>query len=127
MVSTGASDNGDSSGHLASVARHWLDGSVSAIELHQAFLGSTVFLQAGERPGLLALAAPPDGLVAVWTSESEFVRSAGATAWFSMTGADLLSLLPAGYDLLIDPDGDAALRLRTSAVTREAAVTVDWR
>ena len=69
---------------------------------------------------------PPDGLVPVWTSEVELARSVGASAWFSTTGADLLSLLPVGYDLLLDPDEDAALRLRPSALRREAAVTVGW-
>ena len=114
-------------GHdLASIARRCLDGSVGAGELHRAFLTATVFLQAGDRPGVMALGTPPDGLVPVWTSEAELARSVGATAWFSTTGADLLGLLPVGYDLLLDPDGEAALRLRPSAVSREPAVTVGW-
>jgi hypothetical protein len=111
---------------LAVTVRRWLDGSAGVEELHRAFLTATVFLQAGDRPGLIALGYPPDGLVPVWTSEVELARSVGASAWFSTTGADLLSLLPVGYDLLLDPDEDAALRLRPSALRREAAVTVGW-
>ena len=90
------------------------------------FLTATVFLHAGDRPGLMALGTPPDGLVPVWTSEAELARSLGPCAWFSTTGSDLLGLLPAGYDLLLDPDGDAPLRLRPSALRREPAVTVGW-
>jgi hypothetical protein len=111
---------------LASAVRRWLDGSAGVEKLHRAFLSATVFLQAGDRPGLMAVGFPPDGLVPVWTSEVELARSVGASSWFSTTGADLLSLLPACYDLLLDPDGDAALRLRPSALRREPAVTVGW-
>jgi hypothetical protein len=75
----------------------------------------------------MAFGVPPDAVVPVWTSEVELARSIGAGSWFSTTGADLLDLLPDGYDLVLDPDGDAALRLRPSALRRAPAVTVDWR
>jgi len=75
----------------------------------------------------MVVGVPPHGLVPGWTSEAELARSIGSSAWFSTTGADLLDLLPAGYDLVLDPDGDTALRLRPSALRREPAVTVDWR
>jgi hypothetical protein len=98
-----------------------------AEDLHRAFLSSTLVLQAGERPGFMAVGEPPDGLVPVWTSEREMARSLGGdAAWFSTTGADLLSLLPPGYDVLLDADGDAPLRLRASAVRKEPKVSVAW-
>jgi hypothetical protein len=74
----------------------------------------------------LAFGIPPDGLVPVWTSEAELAGSVGSSAWFSTIGADLLGLVPAGYALVLDPDSDAALRLRPSALRPELAVTVDW-
>lgn len=111
---------------LASTARRWVDGSADVGELHQAFLTAIVFLQAADRPGFMALGAPPDGLVPVWSSEAEFSQSVGPGAWFSTSGADLLRLLPAGYDLLLDPESDAALRLRPSALRQQPLVTVDW-
>lgn len=112
---------------LPETAQRWLAGSAGVEELHRAFLTATVFLQAGDRPGLMAFGAPPDAVVPVWSSEAELARSVGASFWFSTTGADLLDLLPDGYDLVLDPDGDAALRLRPSALRRAPAVTVDWR
>jgi hypothetical protein len=111
---------------LASIARRWFAGTAGAEEFHRVFLTATVFLQAGERPGVMALGVPPDGLVPVWTSEEELARSLGSAAWLSTTGADLLDLLSVGYDLVLDPDGDATLRLRPSAISREPCVTVGW-
>ena len=111
---------------LVNAAQRWLNCSATAEEFHQALLTGTVFLQAGDRPGLMAFGKPPEGMVLVWTSEAELARSVGEGAWFSTTGADLLSLLPSGYDLLLDPAGDAALRLRPSALRRNPAVIVNW-
>ena len=127
LMDLGDSRPGGAGDELAATARRWLVGSAGVEELHQAFLTATVFLQAGDRPGLMVVGVPPHGLVPVWTSEAELARSIGSSAWFSTTGADLLDLLPAGYDLVLDPDGDTALRLRPSALRREPAVTVDWR
>ena len=105
----------------------WVDGLATVEEMNVAFLGSTLFLQAGERPGFMALGEPAAGLVPVWTSEREMARSLGVeAAWFSTTGADLLSLLPPGYDVLLDADGDAPVRLRPSALRKEPGVAVAW-
>jgi hypothetical protein len=127
MELAGGSHPGGADEDLAVTARRCLAGSAGVDELHRAFLKATVFLQAGDRPGLMAFGVPPDGLVPVWTAEAELAGSVGASAWFSTIGADLLGLVPAGYDLVLDPDSDAALRLRPSALRRELAVTVDWR
>ena len=109
---------------LGSLAQRLVVGSASVEDFHRAFLKTTLFLQAGDRPGFMALGSPPDALVPVWTSEAEMARSIGAGQWFSTTGRDLLGLLPTGYDLLIDPDGPAPLRLRPSALQR--SVVVGW-
>ena len=51
-------------------------------------------------------------------------RARGAVAWFSTTGADLLGLLPEGYDIGLDLAGETPLRLRPSAL--RPVVEVSW-
>src|SRR6266851_9936604 len=101
---------------LAEAALAVASGASSPQALHEAFLRSTVFCEAGESPGFIAVGAPPDGLIPILSSERELFRARGAVAWFATTGADLLSLVPAGYDLVLDAAGDAPLRLNLDAV-----------
>ena len=67
--------DGDGGDDLAGTARRWLNGSATAEDLHEAFLSATVFLQAGDRPGLMAFGNPPDGMIPVWTSEAELAQT----------------------------------------------------
>ena len=88
------------------------------------FAGATLFCEAGEKPGFLAIATD-DGrpVIPVFTSEGELARFRGAVQWFSTTGADLLDLVPDGYDFLIDPAGDHPLRVDPNATRRMARVS----
>lgn len=76
-----------------------------------------VFCERGTDPGFRALGVPAAGVVPVFSSVEQLALARGAVAWFSMTGADLLDHLPAGYDVMLDIAGPAPLRLRTSALT----------
>jgi len=60
----------------------------------------------------------------VFTSVEQLALAHGAVGWFSMTGADLLSQLPAGYDLVLDIAGPQPLRLRTDASSLHATVSL---
>ena len=111
---------------LAGVVRQFVGGAATAQTLYRAFLVATVYCQAGERPGFGAFGAPPDGLVPVCSSERELVRALGIVPWFAATGADVLSLLPAGYDIILDPGGETPLRLKTAALRPVSVATVDW-
>jgi hypothetical protein len=86
-----------------------------------------VFCEAGDRPGFVAVGAPGDGFIPVFSSEGELARTRGPVKWFSTTGADLFGLIPDGYDLILDIAGPAPLRLDPSAVQGTAASEADWR
>lgn len=99
-------------------------GAASPAELHEAFLAARVYCERGERPGFRALGAPGDGVVPVYSSPEQLALARGTVDWFAMTGADLLTELPDGYDLLLDMGGSAPLRLRTDALTRRVVIEV---
>ncbi|GAA2506611.1 hypothetical protein GCM10010406_49040 [Streptomyces thermolineatus] len=69
------------------------------------FLRSTVYFQRPEEPGFLAVGEPGSGMIPVFSSLAELARFAGACAWASTIGEDLLGLAPAGFVFLLDPLG----------------------
>jgi hypothetical protein len=109
---------------LADVARDVALGSATPEQLHAAFLDAVVFCERAEAPGFRALGAPRAGVIPVFSSPEQLALARGTVAWFSMTGAELLDLVPEGYDLLLDMGGSAPLRLRTAAMTARVAVDV---
>ena len=91
------------------------------------FLEARVFCEAGERPGFVAVGPPDAGSVPVFSSERELLRARGPVPWFATTGADVLGLLPEGYDVVLDMAGDFPLRLRPAALERRTRNEVGWR
>ncbi|NLU67999.1 SseB family protein [Streptomyces sp. HNM0574] len=76
-------------------------------EVRDEFLGGRWFTQRGESPGFLGLDGGPDlgPVVPVFSSEEQLARYAGACAYFSTVGEDLLSLLPSGHGIVVDLAG----------------------
>lgn len=85
-----------------------------------------MFCERGEKPGFIAVGPAGAGLVPVFSSEREFLRARGPVRWFATTGADVLGLLPEGYDIVLDMAGDAPLRLRPAALERGTKTEVGW-
>ena len=111
---------------MADVAAEVASGQSTPQELHEIFLTATVFCEAGEGPGFVAVGSPGAGLVPVFSSERELLRARGPVRWFATTGADVLGLLPEGYDVVLDMAGDSPLRLRPAAVERGTKTEVGW-
>lgn len=110
---------------LADVARDVAAGDATSIELYAAFLNSTVYCERGDRPGFRALGAAGDGLIPIYTSSEQLALARGTVGWFAVTGAELLDLLPAGYDLLLDQGGSAPVRLRPAALAKRVSIELD--
>ena len=83
-----------------------------------------IFCERGATPGFRALGVPHAGVVPVFSSVEQLALARGAVPWFSITGADLLTQLPRGYDLVLDIAGPAPLRLRTGALTVRASLAL---
>lgn len=109
---------------LADVARDVALGAAGAGELHEAFLAAIVYCERAERPGFRALGAPRTGVVPVFSSPEQLALARGTVPWFSVTGAELLDLLPSGYDLVLDIAGSTPLRLRPQALTARPVLDI---
>ena len=111
---------------LAEVAADVFAGQATPEELHRTFLVSTLWCQALERPGFVAVEVDGAMLIPVFTSPEQLARAYGAVAWFSTSGKDLYELVPEGYDLVLDPAGDTPLCLHMAAVRKVARPIVGW-
>jgi hypothetical protein len=116
---------GVASRSLADVARDVAAGGATPIELYAAFLNSTVYCERGERPGFRAMGAAGAGLIPIYTTLEQLALARGAVDWFAVTGTELLRLLPAGYDLLLDQAGSAPLRLRPAALAERVSIELE--
>jgi len=108
---------------LSTVAAAVLEGSASPQELLDVLVVSTVFCQAPELPGVMAVDTLQGPVVPVFSSPFELARARGAVSWFSTSGMDLLVLLPDGHDLALDAAGSHPVRLRTAALQAAVHVT----
>ena len=112
---------------LAEVAADVFRGQASPQELHETFMASTLWCQAGEHPGFEAIELDGDVLIPVFSSPEQLALAFGAVAWFSTTGADLYDMVPKGYDMALDVAGDTPLRIHTAAVHKVAKpMIVGW-
>jgi hypothetical protein len=113
-----------SSRPLADVAGDVAASLATPADLHAAFLSSTVYCERGAEPGFRALGPAGQGLIPVYSSPEQLALARGTVRWFALTGSDLLEVLPAGYDLLLDQGGGAPVRLRPAALARRVSIEI---
>jgi hypothetical protein len=101
---------------LAAVAAGAAAGTVQPQELLTALLGSTVFCEAPETPGVMTVDTPSGPVVPVFSSLLALGAARGSVRWFSTSGMDLLMLLPDGHDIVLDVAGEHPVRLRSAAL-----------
>ncbi|MFE3856650.1 SseB family protein [Streptomyces griseorubiginosus] len=101
---------------LSATVQAVVQQKASAQELLDALVTSTVYCVRPDRPGVFVADAGDGQVVGVCTSLPELARFAGECDWFSTTGADLLSQLPPGVDIVLDPSGPAPLRISPGAL-----------
>jgi hypothetical protein len=109
---------------LADTARDVALGVADSRRLHEVFLDATVYCERGSDPSFRALGVPDAGVVPVFSSVDQLALARGPVRWFSMTGADVLAQLPAGYDLVLDIAGPHPLRLHQRATGVHATISL---
>lgn len=106
---------------LAQAAALFADGHLDSAAFAAAFATGDVYAvrpPPPAPPGLLAVGEPGAGHVLVFTSRDEMARRVGECDWLRTTGDDLLSLVPDGYGVVVDPAGDHPVALPARALHR---------
>jgi len=108
----------------------FVSGEIGASEFHARFLTSRVFFLTGERPGLILFGDPPDGVATVFSALSELARfvlgcpelATEENRWASTVGAEILQLVPAGHDIMLDPASDDPITIPSGARRAETVL-----
>lgn len=109
---------------LTDAVEAFATGMMSAEDFQAVFLVSKVHCPRGERPGFLALHETPEPVIPMFSSLEELRRYAGDSRWFSVTGAEVLDLLPSGYGLVLDIEGEHRVMFDAQAIEQMIAYSM---
>ncbi|MGK5533187.1 SseB family protein [Streptomyces sp. URMC 129] len=97
--------------------RAYTSGAMSSEEFHDIFLGAKIYCPRGENPGFLALHNTQQPVIPLFTSLKELRRYAGKESrYFTVTGGEVLDLLPSGYGFALDMEGEHRIVMDAKAV-----------
>jgi len=102
---------------LADAIRAFTSGTIGPEDFHAVFTSCKVFCPRGERPGFLALHDTPQPVIPMFSSLVELRRYSGEKSrHFVVTGAEVLDLLPGGYGMILDIEGEHRVVFDAQAV-----------
>ncbi|RKN11380.1 SseB family protein [Streptomyces radicis] len=102
---------------LADALRAYTSGAMASDEFHDIFLGAKIYCPRGENPGFLALHNTQQPVIPLFTSLKELRRYAGKESrYFTVTGGEVLDLLPTGYGFALDMEGEHRIVLDAKSV-----------
>lgn len=110
---------------LADAVRAFTTGSMPVEDFQAIFITSKVFCPRGDRPGFLALHNTPTPVIPMFSSVKELRRYAGKESkHFSVSGAEVLDLLPTGYGFALDMEGEHRMVFDAKAVEQMVEFTM---
>ncbi|GAA1245411.1 hypothetical protein GCM10009665_40340 [Kitasatospora nipponensis] len=110
---------------LADAVRAFTTGSMPVEDFQAIFITSKVHCPRGERPGFLALHNTPTPVIPMFSSLKELRRYAGKESkYFSVSGAEVLDLLPTGYGFALDMEGEHRMVFDAKAVEQMVDFTM---
>jgi hypothetical protein len=102
---------------LVDALRAYTSGTMASEEFHDIFLGAKIYCPRGDNPGFLALHNTQQPVIPLFTSLKELRRYAGKESrFFTVTGGEVLDLLPAGYGFALDMEGEHRIVLDAKSV-----------
>lgn len=110
---------------LSDAIRAFTTGSLPVEDFQAIFITSKVYCPRGERPGFLALHNTPQPVIPMFSSLKELRRYAGKDSkHFTVTGAEVLDLLPTGYGFAMDMEGEHRMVFDAKAVEQMVDFTM---
>ncbi|GAA2811104.1 SseB family protein [Kitasatospora sp. CM 4170] len=110
---------------LADAVRAFTTGSMAVEDFQAIFITSKVHCPRGDRPGFLALHNTPTPVIPMFSSLKELRRYAGKDSkHFTVTGAEVLDLLPTGYGFALDMEGEHRMVFDAKAVEQMVDFTM---
>ncbi|MQY12769.1 hypothetical protein SRB5_29080 [Streptomyces sp. RB5] len=102
---------------LAEAVKAFTAGSLAVEDFQQIFATSKIYCPRGDNPGFLALHNTQQPVIPLFTSLKELRRYAGRESkYFTVTGAEVLDLLPTGYGFVLDMEGEHRMVVDAKAV-----------
>ncbi|WP_130796680.1 SseB family protein [Streptomyces otsuchiensis] len=97
--------------------RAYTSGALATEEFQDIFWSAKVYCPRGETPGFLAVQTTQEPVIPLFTSLRELRKYAGKESrYFTVTGGEVLDLLPHGYGFALDMEGEHRLVLDAKAV-----------
>ncbi|WP_425470096.1 SseB family protein [Streptomyces tateyamensis] len=110
---------------LADAVRAFTTGSMPVEDFQAIFITSKVHCPRGDRPGFLALHNTPTPVIPMFSSLKELRRYAGKESkYFTVSGAEVLDLLPTGYGFALDMEGEHRMVFDARAVEQMVDFTM---
>ncbi|GAA1909472.1 SseB family protein [Streptomyces sodiiphilus] len=110
---------------LADAVRAYVSGAMSTEEFQDIFCAAKIYCPRGENPGFLALNTTQEPVIPLFTSLKELRRYAGKESrYFTVTGGEVLDLLPTGYGFALDMEGEHRIVLDAKAVEEMVEYTM---
>ncbi len=102
---------------LTEAVEAFATGRMSQHDFQQMFLASQVYCPRGDRPGFLALHDTQPPMIPVFSSLEELRKYHGEKSrYFSGSGMEILDLLPSGYGLILDIEGEHRVMFDPQAI-----------
>jgi SseB protein N-terminal domain len=102
---------------LAEAVKAFTTGAMGAEDFQQIFATSKIYCPRGDNPGFLALHNTQQPVIPLFSSLKELRRYAGKESkYFTVTGAEVIDLLPTGYGFVLDIEGEHRMVVDSKAV-----------
>ena len=110
---------------LADAIRAFAIGAMTPEDFQEIFAVSRVYCPRGDKPGFLALHDTPEPVIPMFSCLAELRRYAGEQSrYFSVTGAEVLDLVPDGYGIVLDIDGEHRVMFDANAIEQVIAYSM---